>query len=103
MRSNYLLKSSNYLIKRSLNDGESSSICTICQEPLPKNPWGWPDCNHPFHTDCARRWVHNKRDPPCPICKRPGGDLESKLNINETEKSVAQLKVGNNTKIYRFM
>ncbi|KAA1064995.1 hypothetical protein PGT21_021150 [Puccinia graminis f. sp. tritici] len=39
MRSNYLLKSSNYLIKRSLNDGESSSICTICQEPLPKDPW----------------------------------------------------------------
>lgn len=33
------------------------------------------ECSHEFHLHCIMKWLSEKREPLCPMCKRPWGTL----------------------------
>ena len=45
-------------------------MCAICQECL-NEPVSITRCLHRFHSECLSRWVRDKSDPFCPLCRSP--------------------------------
>ncbi|KAA1094574.1 hypothetical protein PGT21_025354 [Puccinia graminis f. sp. tritici] len=72
-----LLKSINYHMKRSLEEGGSSSItCSICHAPMSDDEVRcWPNCQHPFHSRCIGPWFVIPGST-CPLCRGSGSKIE---------------------------
>ncbi|KAA1094571.1 Zinc finger, C3HC4 type (RING finger) [Puccinia graminis f. sp. tritici] len=75
--SNALLISSHHNIKRSLNDGGSSSnMCSICKNAVEEGQVRrWPNCGHPFHSGCMSPWFVQTGST-CPLCRGSGVNRE---------------------------
>lgn len=55
---------------------KTSSICTICLEPLGDNPKKL-SCNHRFHLQCISQWYHTKKN--CPVCRKTITSLDERV------------------------
>ncbi|PKI82652.1 hypothetical protein MVES_003465 [Malassezia vespertilionis] len=46
-------------------------VCGACREPGNACPLAFGECSHEFHRHCIMKWLSEKREPLCPMCKRP--------------------------------
>ena len=45
------------------------------------------ECTHEFHMHCINRWLMERHEPLCPLCKRPWGMLLTPLTRSRSDDS----------------
>ncbi|XP_014492535.1 probable E3 ubiquitin-protein ligase HIP1 [Vigna radiata var. radiata] len=61
------------------SEEQESDLCVICQDEYKnKEEIGILPCQHKYHTNCIRKWLHEKNV--CPVCRSEVLDFDQTLN-----------------------
>ncbi|WFC96359.1 kinesin-like nuclear fusion protein [Malassezia brasiliensis] len=52
--------------------------------------WPFGECSHEFHLHCINKWLSEKHEPMCPMCKRPWGDMGRGISVRAQPVDDAQ-------------
>ncbi|SHO80038.1 Similar to S.cerevisiae protein APC11 (Catalytic core subunit, Anaphase-Promoting Complex/Cyclosome (APC/C)) [Malassezia sympodialis ATCC 42132] len=52
-------------------------VCGACKDPGDACPLAVGECTHEFHLHCIMKWLSEKHEPMCPLCKRPWLEVSS--------------------------
>ena len=69
-------------------------VCGACREPGDACPLAYGECTHEFHLHCIAKWLSEKHEPLCPLCKRPWGALALTVPLPHTSGAAARGEIG---------
>jgi len=87
----YVINFSRVNSNSNLSNNSQEDICSICYiEKEEEDKYEFWECNHKFHSDCAKEWIIKKSQrATCPLCRN------NKFNNNYYEIILPNLEENN--------